>query len=48
MPDDLALCRIPTEPLGRNIIQSVTNPTGKLTESIHVYGGDFFAKKRSE
>ena len=36
------------EPLGWNIIHSVTNPTGKLTGSIHVYGGDFFTKKRSE
>lgn len=34
--------------LGWNIIHSVANPTGKLTGSIHVYGGDFFAKKRSE
>jgi len=34
--------------LGWNIIHSVTNPTAKLTGSIHVYGGDFFTKKRSE
>jgi len=36
------------ESLGRNIIHSVTNPTDKLSGAIHVYGGDFFAVKRSE
>jgi len=30
------------EPLGRNIIHSVTNPINRLTGAIHVYGGDFF------
>jgi predicted metal-dependent enzyme (double-stranded beta helix superfamily) len=30
------------EPLGHNIIHSVTNPIGRLTGAIHVYGGDFF------
>jgi predicted metal-dependent enzyme (double-stranded beta helix superfamily) len=30
------------EPLGRNIIHSVTNPIDRLTGAIHVYGGDFF------
>lgn len=35
-------------PLGEEIIHSVTNPTGKLTGAIHVYGGDFFATARSE
>ena len=35
-------------PLGEDIIHSVTNPTAKLTGAIHVYGGDFFAKERSE
>jgi predicted metal-dependent enzyme (double-stranded beta helix superfamily) len=29
--------------LGTDIIHSVTNPIGKLTRAIHVYGGDFFA-----
>jgi predicted metal-dependent enzyme (double-stranded beta helix superfamily) len=29
--------------LGRDIIHSVTNPIGKPTRAIHVYGGDFFA-----
>jgi len=37
-----------TEPLGRDIVHSVTNPIGKLTGAIHVYGGDFFAVQRSE
>jgi predicted metal-dependent enzyme (double-stranded beta helix superfamily) len=31
------------EPLGRNIIHSVTNPIPRFTGAIHVYGGDFFA-----
>ncbi len=35
-------------PLGRDIIHSVTNPTGGLTGAIHVYGGDFFETPRSE
>lgn len=34
--------------LGRDIIHSVTNPLGRLTGAIHVYGGDFFAVPRSE
>ena len=29
--------------LGVDIIHSVTNPIGKLTRALHVYGGDFFA-----
>jgi len=36
------------EPLGRDIIHSVTNPVSRLTGAIHVYGGDFFAVSRSE
>src|SRR5262245_31147547 len=36
------------EPLGQNIIHSVTNPIGRLTGAIHVYGGDFFRAERSE
>jgi predicted metal-dependent enzyme (double-stranded beta helix superfamily) len=36
------------QPLGREIIHSVTNPTSKFTAAIHVYGGDFFAAHRSE
>lgn len=35
-------------PLGRDIIHSVTNPIPRLTGALHVYGGDFFAAKRSE
>lgn len=29
--------------LGRDVIHSVSNPIGKLSAAIHVYGGDFFA-----
>ena len=36
------------EPLGRDIIHTVTNPLLRLTGAIHVYGGDFFAVPRSE
>jgi predicted metal-dependent enzyme (double-stranded beta helix superfamily) len=36
------------EPLGSNIIHSVTNPIPRLTAALHVYGGDFFAAERSE
>ncbi len=36
------------EPLGRDVIHSVTNPLDRLTGAIHVYGGDFFAVSRSE
>ena len=36
------------DPLGDNIIHSVTNPIPRLTGAIHVYGGDFFAAERSE
>jgi predicted metal-dependent enzyme (double-stranded beta helix superfamily) len=36
------------EPLGHNIIHSVTNPIRRLTGAIHVYGGDFFNSDRSE
>jgi predicted metal-dependent enzyme (double-stranded beta helix superfamily) len=36
------------EPLGHNIIHSVTNPIQRLTGAIHVYGGDFFRAERSE
>jgi predicted metal-dependent enzyme (double-stranded beta helix superfamily) len=37
-----------TVPLGQDIIHSVTNPIGKFTGAIHVYGGDFFGAARSE
>jgi predicted metal-dependent enzyme (double-stranded beta helix superfamily) len=32
--------------LGRDLIHSVTNPIGRMTRAIHVYGGDFFAPPR--
>ena len=35
-------------PLGDDIIHSVTNPIGRLTGAIHVYGGDFFGVPRKE
>ena len=43
-----ALCAKDAEPLGRDIIHSVTNPISRLTGAIHVYGGDFFGTARSE
>jgi predicted metal-dependent enzyme (double-stranded beta helix superfamily) len=43
-----ALCVKDAEPLGRDIIHSVTNPIPRLTGAIHVYGGDFFGTARSE
>jgi predicted metal-dependent enzyme (double-stranded beta helix superfamily) len=43
-----SLCVKDAEPLGRDIIHSVTNPIPRLTGAIHVYGGDFFAVERSE
>lgn len=36
------------EPLGQNVIHSVTNPIPRLTGALHIYGGDFFAAERSE
>ncbi len=36
------------EPLGRDVIHSVTNPLGRLTGAIHVYGGDFYGVQRSD
>ncbi len=43
-----ALCERDAEPLGPDIIHSVTNPLPRLTGAIHVYGGDFFRADRSE
>src|SRR5215204_5907141 len=43
-----ALSERDTEPMGHNIIHSVTNPIPRLSAAIHVYGGDFFAAQRSE
>lgn len=36
------------EPLGREIIHTVTNPLPRLSGAIHVYGGDFYSVTRSE
>jgi len=43
-----ALGRGDVDPMGRDVIHSVTNPIPRLTAAIHVYGGDFFAAERSE
>jgi predicted metal-dependent enzyme (double-stranded beta helix superfamily) len=43
-----SLCAKDAEPLGRDIIHSVTNPIPRLTGAIHVYRGDFFGVPRSE
>jgi len=29
------------------VIHSVTNPLGRFTAGLHIYGGDFFATERS-
>ena len=34
--------------LGPDIIHSVANPIPRFTGALHIYGGDFFAKERSE
>jgi len=34
--------------LPEDAIHSVTNPIGRLTGALHIYGGDFFAPGRSE
>src|SRR6516225_153123 len=44
----MALSARDAQPLGDNIIHSVTNPVARLTGAIHVYGGDFFGADRSE
>jgi predicted metal-dependent enzyme (double-stranded beta helix superfamily) len=43
-----SLCDKDSVQLGSDIIHSVTNPIGRLTSAIHVYGGDFFNANRSE
>ncbi|MBV8725698.1 MAG: hypothetical protein JO350_10235 [Candidatus Eremiobacteraeota bacterium] len=43
-----SLCDSDAVQLGRDIIHSVTNPIGRLTGALHVYGGDFFNANRSE
>lgn len=43
-----ALSERQAEPLGADIIHSVTNPIPRLTGAIHIYGGDFYRPGRSE
>lgn len=43
-----ALCEKDTVLLGPDTIHSVTNPIGRYSCALHVYGGDFFAAERSE
>ena len=43
-----ALCEKDTALLGAETIHSVTNPIGRLSSALHVYGGDFYAAERSE
>ena len=40
-PGDVAL-------LGDDVIHSVTNPLTTCTAAIHVYGGNFFTRERSD
>jgi len=35
-------------PLGRDIIHTVTNPLGRMTLALQLYGGDFFGAPRSQ
>ena len=35
-------------PLGQDIIHSVTNPLGKMSCGIHIYGGDFVTQQREQ
>lgn len=42
------LCVGDAEPLGRDIIHSVTNPAPRMNGALHIYGGDFFNEPRSE
>lgn len=43
-----AICAGHVEPLGRDIVHSVTNPLPRITGALQVYGGDFFGAARSE
>ena len=43
-----SLCVGDAQSLGQSVIHSVINPIPRLTGTIHVYGGDFFAAERSE
>ena len=35
-------------PLGRDIIHTVTNPLGRMSCALQLYGGDFFGAPRSQ
>lgn len=35
-------------PLGRDIIHTVTNPLGRMSVALQLYGGDFFGAPRSQ
>ena len=43
-----SLCTTDALAFGPEVIHSVVNPSARVTGAIHVYGGDFFAKERSE
>ena len=43
-----SLSETDAEPLGADIIHSVTNPVPRLSGAIHIYGGDFYSAGRSE
>src|SRR5882724_6414997 len=44
----IALSTKDTQAFGPDVIHSVVNPIQRVTGAVHVYGGDFFAAKRSE
>ncbi len=44
----IALSTRDAQAFGPELIHSVVNPIGRVTGAIHVYGGDFFAARRSE
>ena len=44
----IALSTKDAQVFGPDVIHSVVNPIERVTGAIHVYGGDFFAAKRSE
>jgi predicted metal-dependent enzyme (double-stranded beta helix superfamily) len=43
-----SLCVGDAEPLGHDVIHTVTNPLPRLSGAIHVYGGDLYGVARSE
>lgn len=44
----IALSTKDAQVFGPDVIHSVVNPIERVTGAIHVYGGDFFAARRSE